>query len=114
MYSVIDEDNCKTLSKLHITWNYEVDQFYDTFKNWKMLDTLILRIPGIDSESRDKDVVEFCQNFPNLESVDIVLEETSIPQEPSIVEELWMNMLATQERLKFVKYSSVIINFITN
>ena len=74
LYSLIDEDNCKTLSKLHIIWNYEVDKFYDAFKKWKMLDTLILRIPSIDRESRDREVVEFWQNFPNLETVQILLD----------------------------------------
>ena len=104
---MLDEDNWRTLTKLHIIWNHNVDKFYDAFKEWVMLDTLILKIPDINRDSRDSEVVEFCQNFPNLESVDIQLGITTIAQEPSKVEQLWMDLLKTQERLKFVKYNSI-------
>ena len=72
-----------------------------------MLDTLILRFPNIERESRDKEVVDFCQNFPNLESVDIKLGITKIKQEPSTVEQLWMDLLKVHKRLKFIKYNSI-------
>ena len=107
LFSIIDESNWRTLTKLNIFWTNNVDEVYDAFRNCKLLDTLTLKVTDIDDAQRDKGVVDFWANFANLESVDVQLGITKVAQEASNVKQLWMDLLEEHERLRFVKYVSI-------
>ena len=107
LFSIIDESNCKTLTKLSIFWTNNVDEVYDAFRNCKLLDTLTLKVTDIDDALRDKGVIDFWANFENLESVDVQLGITQVTQEVLNVKQLWMDLLTVHERLRFIKYVSI-------
>ena len=107
LYDLLDSNICRTLTKLHIISTGKANHIYSEFKNWKLIDTLTLRITENNDELRDANAILFCSCFQGLETVDIQFDITKMPQDPELVEEIWMELLARQKRLKYIKYISI-------